>query len=53
MKKNDPIYFWERNIHGAIVIYGELGIRQYYYYKINEAKRLYKEEYQKTHFISS
>ncbi len=42
------IYFIERNIHGAIVIYGALGVRQYYYYTKQEARRLYIEECKNT-----
>lgn len=26
------VYFMEKNVHGAWVVYGELGVRQYYYY---------------------
>ncbi len=39
------IFFVEKNIHGAWVIYGALGVRQYYYYTKKEAMRLYREEY--------
>ena len=38
------IYFTERNIHGAIVIYGILGVKQYYGYTAAEAKKKYKDE---------
>jgi len=38
------IWFHERNIHGAVVVYGILGIRQYYYYTIKEALKLYRNE---------
>lgn len=38
------IYFIEKNIHGAWVIWGKLGIRQYYYYTKREAKQRYIEE---------
>lgn len=47
-----PISFMEKNIHGAWVIYGELGIRQYYYYTKAQAKQRYIDEYNKTHFIN-
>lgn len=35
------IHLIERNIRGAIVIYGALGLRQYYNYTITEARRRY------------
>ena len=35
--------FVEKNIHGAWVIYGDIGIRQYYYTK-KQAMEMYKEE---------
>ncbi len=38
------IYFSEKNIHGAWVIYGSEGIKQYYYYTKKEAIRKYKED---------
>ena len=38
------IFFIETNIHGAIVIYGNLGIRQYYYYSQKTARELYLKE---------
>lgn len=37
------IHFVERNIHGAWVVYGLAGVKQYYGYTKAEAKRLYKE----------
>lgn len=46
------IYFTEKNIHGAIVIYGANGIKQYYYYTLKEAKRLYINEYKKAVFVN-
>lgn len=39
------IHFVEKNIHGAWVIYGDLGIQQYYYYTKREAMRQYREEW--------
>ena len=39
MSKN-KIYFIDKNIHGAIVIYGAIGIKQYYYYTQAQAKKL-------------
>lgn len=46
-------YIWlvERNIHGVVVVYGEIGIRQYYYYSKAEAIRLYKEECKRIVFV--
>lgn len=37
------IHFVERNIHGAWVIYGLDGVKQYYGYTKSEAIKLYKE----------
>ena len=45
------IRFAERNIHGAWVVYGLLGIRQYYGYTKKEAFAKYKAEYDKTVFV--
>ena len=44
MLRSNCIDFVEKNIHGAWVIWGVLGIRQYYYYTKKEAIRKYKEE---------
>ena len=41
-----PIYFIERNIHGALVIYGLGGVKQYYGYTKKDAKKMYKKEYE-------
>jgi len=38
------IWAVERNIRGAWVIYGALGVRQYYGYTKSEAKEKYKSE---------
>ena len=38
------IYLIERNIRGAWVIYGSIGIRQYYDYTKKEAKQKYLDE---------
>lgn len=48
MKKSDHVWLVERNIHGAWVIYGSLGIRQYYYYTKTDAIRLYMQDVRKT-----
>ena len=47
-----PIFFIEKNIHGAWVIWGVLGIRQYYYYTKKEAKERYIEEAKGTVFYN-
>jgi len=39
-----PIYFSEKNIHGAWVVYGALRVKQYYGYTKREAEKLYKNE---------
>jgi len=41
------IYFAEKNIHGAWVVYGLLGVRQYYGFTKKEAMSRYHEEYWK------
>lgn len=51
MKQSDYIYFVERNVHGAWVVYGELGIRQYYYHTKAESIREYVAECKQTIFI--
>ena len=38
------IYFVEKNVHGAWVIYGTDGVKQYYYYTKTEAIRKYKAD---------
>ena len=43
-KMNDLVWLVERNIHGAWVVYGACGIKQYYYCTKTEAKRKYKED---------
>ena len=44
------IFLIERNIRGAWVIYGRLGVRQYYYYTKQEAVDKYREECGRTLF---
>lgn len=46
------IHFMERNIHGAWVVYGVMGIRQYYYYTKAQAKQKYLEECNGKYFIN-
>lgn len=41
---NDLTWLVERNIHGAWVVCGACGIKQYYYYTKTDAKRKYKED---------
>lgn len=39
------IFFVERNIYGAWVVYGTEGVKQYYGYTKAEAEALYRESY--------
>ena len=41
---NNLVLIIEKNIHGALVVYGAYGIKQYYYCTKTEAKRKYKED---------
>jgi len=41
---DNDIWLVEQNIHGAWVVYGVLGIKQYYYYTKKEAISRYKSE---------
>lgn len=41
---NGYIYFSEKNVRGAWVIYGTLGVKQYYGYTKAEAEKLYLQE---------
>lgn len=43
------IHFAEKNIHGAWVVFGIMGIRQYYGYTRKQAESMYREEFQRTH----
>jgi hypothetical protein len=47
-----PIYFSEKNIRGAWVVYGALGIKQYYGYTKAEAESLYKTECSQKLFVN-
>ncbi len=38
------IYFMEKNDHGAWVVYGQIGVKQYYYFSKKEAEENYKNE---------
>lgn len=44
LHRRSRIDFVERNIHGAWVIYGDIGIRQYYFYTKSQAMEKYREE---------
>lgn len=44
------IYFTERNIRGTIVIYGALGVKQYYDYTETEARKRYIDDCKKQIF---
>lgn len=44
------IFLIERNIRGAWVIYGRLGVRQYYGYTKKEAEKRYLEECERNLF---
>lgn len=46
------IDFVERNIHGAWVIYGIAGIRQYYYYTKKDAIKKYKDYCNGKYFVN-
>lgn len=46
------IFFAERNIHGAWVIYGDLGVRQYYGYTKREAEWKYRGECKQKTFVN-
>ena len=48
MKGN--IFLIEQNIRGAWVIYGRLGVRQYYGYTKKEAEKRYLEECERNLF---
>ena len=44
------IYFVEKNVRGAWVIYGRIGVRQYYGHTKRQAIAKYKEECKNTLF---
>lgn len=46
--KRQCIDFAERNTRGAWVIWGDVGIRQYYGYTKQEAMRRYRDECQRS-----
>ncbi len=44
------VHFVEKNVRGAWVVYGALGVRQYYGYTKEEALKRYNDECDKTLF---
>ena len=52
MARNSLIWYMEKNIHGAWVICGVIGMRQYYYYSKKESKQKYLDECSKTYFVN-
>lgn len=44
MKTKSTIFFTEKNIHGAWVVYGIDGIKQYYGYTKKQAEQKYRED---------
>ena len=50
--RRDSIWAIDQNIHGAWVIYGQIGVRQYYYMTKGAAMARYKEECAKTIFTN-
>ena len=52
MYNTGVIYFSEKNVHGAWVVYGLAGIKQYYGYTKREAERRYRDEYKKTFIVN-
>lgn len=52
MYNTGVIYFSEKNVHGAWVVYGLMGVKQYYGYSKREAEKRYREEYKQT-FITN
>lgn len=46
------IFFIEKNIRGAWVVYGRIGVKQYYGYTKAEAVEKYKEECKRTVFVN-
>ena len=41
-----------KSFQGAWVIWGVIGMRQYYYYTKAQAKRMYRDECNKTYFVN-
>ena len=49
---NKYIYLIEKNLHGAIVIYGAIGVKQYYYYSKKKAIEKYITDCKREIFIN-
>ena len=43
MTEKAKIFFAERNIRGAWVVYGSEGVKQYYGYSKSQSKKMYQE----------
>lgn len=52
LKASDIIYMIERNGHGAWVVYGILGVKQYYDYTKMQAREKYIDEARATVFVN-
>lgn len=48
MNAKNNVHLVEKNVHGAWVVYGAIGVKQYYGYSKAEAVRRYKEECKNT-----
>jgi hypothetical protein len=46
------INFIEKNIHGAWVIHGSIGYRQYYGYSKKESKQKYRDEAKRIELVN-
>jgi hypothetical protein len=46
------IHFIEKNIYGAWVVYGIIGVKQYYYYTKKQAEQLYREQANRIVFVN-
>lgn len=52
MYNTGVVYFSEKNVHGAWVVYGLAGVKQYYGYSKREAEKRYREEYKHTFIVN-
>lgn len=43
MPEKAKVFFIDRNIHGACVVYGSEGVKQYYGYTKQQAKSMYQQ----------
>ena len=46
------VHFAEKNVRGAWVVYGALGVRQYYGYTKYEAMAAYRDECRRRIFVN-